>query len=24
VKAKGLPCKLGQEMHGVPAAWKQS
>jgi len=22
VKAKGLPCKLGQEEHGVPAAWK--
>jgi hypothetical protein len=24
VKAKGLPCKLGQEQHGVPAAWKQN
>jgi hypothetical protein len=24
VTAKGLPCHLGQEMHGVPAAWKHS
>lgn len=23
VKAKGLPCKLGQEQHGVPAAWRR-
>jgi len=23
VKAKGLPCKLGQEQHGVSAAWKK-
>ncbi len=22
VKAKGLPCKLGQEQHGVPSEWK--
>jgi len=24
VTAKGLPCHLGQEEHGVPAAWKHS
>ena len=24
VKAKGLPCKVGQEQHGVPAEWRRS